>query len=481
MISFEIKMAVPIFKDVSALSQGSNTNRSRYEQLVLKFEAKYGKKPAFVARAPGRVNIIGEHIDYCGYGVLPMAIEQDVAIACSPNDTSTLTFSNVEPSYPDYSCPAADFTIGKEAKPQWYHYLLCGHKGILEEAHLANPRGMDMLVDGSIPPSSGLSSSSALVCCAALVTVYANALDLLEKKRLAELCAHAEHYIGTEGGGMDQATSFLAEPGKAMMIEFNPLRPSDVTLPAGTQFVISNCLVEANKAAFAAFNERVAECRLAARVIAKKSGLAGGWRKVRKLGELQAGLGQPLTTMLEVVREHLHEVPYTREEVCQILEITPEELEKDSLNAMTKDMQSFKLRMRATHVFGEAARVFAFKEKANAAAESGDPSVAQQLGQLMNESHHSCSQLYECSCGELDRLVQLCVGAGALGSRLTGAGWGGCAVSLVAEGNVEEFIARVAQQYYENDPARCGKIATSLFATRPGPGAAICDLSVGGK
>ena len=472
-------MSVPVFPDLPALSQGSNTNRSRYEQLVLNFEAKYGRKPAFVARAPGRVNIIGEHIDYCGYGVLPMAIEQDVAIACALSDTPTIRFSNVEPSFPDYSCPAKDFAIGKETKPQWYLYLLCGHKGILEEARLENPRGMDLLVDGSIPPSSGLSSSSALVCCAALVTVYANKLDdLLDKKRLAELCAHAEHYIGTEGGGMDQAISFLAEPGKAKMIEFNPIRPSNVCLPAGTQFVISNCLVEANKAAFAAFNERVTECRLAAQVISKKSGLTGGWKKVRTLRALQDGLGQPLTAMLGVVEQHLHQHPYTREEVCQILEVTSEELEKESLNVVAKDMQSFKLHMRATHVFGEAGRVFAFKDKANcvAAGESGDLPVAVELGQLMNESHYSCSKLYECSCEELDRLVQLCVEGGALGSRLTGAGWGGCAVSLVAEGNVEGFISKVSREYYESDPTRRGKLATSLFATRPGPGAAICDL-----
>eukprot|EP00731_Ephydatia_muelleri_P001587 Em0001g1587a len=202
-----------------------------------------------------------------------------MAIACALSDTANIRFSNVEPSLPDYSCPAMDFAIEKETELQWYLYLLCRHKGILEEACLKNPRGMDLLVDGSIPPSSGLSSSSALVCCAALVTVYANKLDdLLDKKRLAELCAHAEHYIGTEGGGMDQAISFLAEPGKAKMIEFNPIRPSNVSLPVGTQFVISNCLIKTNKVAFAVFNERVMECHLAAQVISKKSGQVGSWK-----------------------------------------------------------------------------------------------------------------------------------------------------------------------------------------------------------
>ena len=130
---------------------------------------------------------------------------------------------------------------------------------------------MDLLVDGSIPPSSGLSSSSMLVCCVALVTVYANKLD---KKRLVELHVHTKHYIG-----MDQAISFLTEPGKAKMIEFNPIHLSNVSLPVGTQFVISNCLIKVNKVAFTAFNERVMECHLAAQVISKESGLAGSWEK----------------------------------------------------------------------------------------------------------------------------------------------------------------------------------------------------------
>ena len=226
-----------------------------------------------MARAPGLVNIIGEHMDYCGYVVLPMAIEQDVAIACALIDTQNIRLSNVEPSPQITRVLPWTLPLGRK--------LNCSgisiHKWILEEACLKNPRGMDLLVDGSIPPSSGLSSSSTRV---SLVTVYANKLDdLLDRKRLAELCAYTKHYIGTEGRGMDQAISFLAEPGKAKMFEFNPIRPSNVSLPVGTQFVISNCHVKANKVAFTAFNERVMECHLAAQVISKKSGLAGSWEK----------------------------------------------------------------------------------------------------------------------------------------------------------------------------------------------------------
>ena len=168
---------------------------------------------------------------------------------------------------------------------------------------------------------------------------------------MAITCAHTEHYIGTNCWGMNQAISFLAKPGKAKMIEFNPIRPANVCLPAGTRFVISSCHFEATKAAFAMFNQRVMECRLAAQVISAKSGLVGDSKKVHMLPTLQDGIGQPLTVMLGVVEHHLHQHPYTREEVCQILEVPSEELEKESLNVVAKGMQSFKLHMRATHIW----------------------------------------------------------------------------------------------------------------------------------
>ena len=90
-------MAAPaFFSSISDLAQGSSSNERRYSNLVQQFQSKYGKPPQFLARAPGRVNLIGEHIDYCGYGVLPMAIEQDVAIACCPTDTGTIELANVD-------------------------------------------------------------------------------------------------------------------------------------------------------------------------------------------------------------------------------------------------------------------------------------------------------------------------------------------------------------------------------------------------
>ena len=472
----------PTFYSLEDFSQGSEQNLQRYESLVVAFEERYGRKPDFLARAPGRVNIIGEHIDYSGYAVLPMAVEQDVAVACSLNDQRLLRLANTREEYSQHSQSTRE--SASISGHDWFNYFLCGYKGIVDDLGVGEPMGMDVVVDGNVPPSAGLSSSSALVCCAALSTAYANRIEMPTKQELAELCAKCERYIGTEGGGMDQAISFLGEQNKAMLIEFNPLQPSEVHLPSETTFVIANTLVQANKVAFASFNIRVVECRLAAMVMAKAKDL--DWENTRKLLQLQKSLSLSLDQMPEVVSSCLHKKPYTREEVCSLLEISDEKLKAEFLNKMTQDLQSFELYKRSLHVFSEAARVYKFREIANSkesthetnarsddASYSGEESTAVKLGELMDESHASCSGLYECSCPELDTLVSVCKSSGALGARLTGAGWGGCTVSLVRSKELESFLKGVRAGFYKDiaDDTR------ALFATSPGPGAALCELT----
>ncbi|XP_053321119.1 N-acetylgalactosamine kinase [Spea bombifrons] len=429
------------------------------------FTSKYGCEPSFYARAPGRVNLIGEHIDYCGYAVLPMAIEQDILAAVKPTDFDVVHLSNTNPSYLDFSVSFENIQIDK-TKPLWHNYFLCGLKGIQDHFHLTSLTGMNCLLDGSIPPSSGLSSSSALVCCAGLVTLTANGMTL-SKVELAETCARCERYIGTEGGGMDQSISFLAEEGTAKLIEFSPLRATDVRLPAGAVFVIANSCVEMNKAATAHFNIRVVECRLATKILAKSKGLA--WRDLMKLGDLQEKLGVTLEDMLAVVDEVLHPEPYTREEVCEFLGISLDELRATVLSQNTQEVSTFKLYQRAKHVYSEAARVLDFKK----VCDEAPANALQLLGDLMNQSHLSCKDMYECSCPQLDQLVDICLKSGAVGSRLTGAGWGGCTVSMVPVQKLDHFLSSVQDSFYNTDDQRSLLKEKSLFATKPGCGAMV--------
>ncbi|KAF0040974.1 hypothetical protein F2P81_006872 [Scophthalmus maximus] len=393
------------------------TANERLQNLKNTFERKYGESPLFYACAPGRVNLIGEHIDYCGYSVLPMAIEQNILTAVSVNVSGTIQLANMNPQYKDFTVPCSeDIDIDRD-NPKWFYYFLCGVKGI--------------------------------------------------QVALAEICAKCERYIGTEGGGMDQSISFLAERGTAKLIEFQPLRATDVKLPDGAVFVISNCCVEMNKAASSHFNIRVVECRIATKMLAQARGL--NLSRLLKLAEVQKELDASLEEMLALVDEVLHPDPYSREEICKMLHITSEQFSTELLSANTQHMTHFKLHQRAKHVYGEAARVLQFKT----VCDSKPAESIQLLGDLMNQSHASCRDLYECSCPELDQLVGICLKSGAVGSRLTGAGWGGCAVSMVPIEKEESFLQAVREAYYLPDPRRAAMEKQSLFVSKPGGGAAV--------
>eukprot|EP00071_Canis_lupus_P035131 XP_022268688.1 N-acetylgalactosamine kinase isoform X3 [Canis lupus familiaris] len=386
----------------------------RFLKLKEMFNSKFGSIPKFYVRAPGRVNIIGEHIDYCGYSVLPMAIEQDMLIAVEPVKTQTLQLANTNPLYTDFSTSANNIQIDK-TKPLWHNYFLCGFKGIQEHFGLSSLTGMNCLVDGNIPPSSGLSSSSALVCCAGLVTLTVLGMNL-SKVELAEICAKSERYIGTEGGGMDQSISFLAEEGT---------------------------------------------------LLAKYRGLQ--WDKVLRLEEVQAKLGVSLEEMLQITEDTLHPEPYSPEEVCRCLGISLQELRTQILSPNTQDVLTFKLYQRAKHVYSEAARVLQFKK----ICEEAPDNMVQLLGELMNQSHASCRDMYECSCPEVDQLVDICRKFGAQGSRLTGAGWGGCTVSIVPADKLPSFLTNVHEAYYQRSDQDFTFEKQSLFATKPGGGALV--------
>ncbi|KAH3717866.1 N-acetylgalactosamine kinase-like [Dreissena polymorpha] len=439
-------------------------SKERFSLIKEQFVKKFGCEPIFFARAPGRVNLIGEHIDYCGYGVLPMAVEQDIVIAVATQDNGKLNLSNVDSQYVDFECDVAKYEINS-SNPVWYNYFLCGFRGMSEMLGLTEPTGMQCMVHGLVPCNAGLSSSSALVCCAALATMQANGQQR-SKKEIADMCASCERYIGTQGGGMDQAISFMAQMGTAKKIDFNPLREESVMLPSDVVFVVSNCCVEKNKAASSDFNTRVVECRLASQIIAKVKNL--DWRQFKRFADLQRALGASLSEMVAIVGSVLHEGAYMKSEVCEVLGVSQEELAQTSLSANTLQVSEFQLRKRALHVYSEAGRVERFQEVCNTAP----PGASGILGSLMNDSHTSCSVMYECSCTELDDLVKICVEAGAIGSRLTGAGWGGCAISMVPSSVMESFLAAVVEKYYQARGLG-PRVGEALFATQPGSGAAV--------
>ncbi|CAI4224275.1 unnamed protein product [Auanema sp. JU1783] len=390
------------------------------EQFIETFQKTFGKKPIYHVRCPGRVNIIGEHIDYNDYSVLPMAIKASTFVLVAPSQESRIRIYNVDPTYPSFELSLPSDWNGCNA-PKWHDYALCGWKAVLTFLK-EEPRGFDLLVTGSIPSSSGLSSSSSLVCSVALATLYIHtkqSFERISRSNFADLCAHAEHLIGTQGGGMDQAAEILSLEGRALKINFNPLSSEPVFLPSDAKFVVLHSGQTMNKAASSEFNQRVAECRLAGKLLLKQNDKE--WPKVGivNLRKVQEMLGCDLSSMISLAEELPEEI--TREKLDELLGT---EAVLSCLTSNTIHLTKFKIRARARHVYSEASRVATF-------ASVCQKNDIAQMGKLMTESHESCRKDYECSCPALDNVVQSCLSAGALGARLTGAGWGGCVVALV--------------------------------------------------
>lgn len=227
---------------------------------------------------------------------------------------------------------------------------MCGVKGILETLKGDHkPAGMNIVVSGNIPPASGLSSSSALVSSATLATAHVNQIPL-NRKILASISASCERYIGTQGGGMDQAIAYLAKDGCAQYIEFYPnLKATPINLPKEACFVVANSLAKSNKAASSDFNQRVVECRIGCRLLAKKLDLAN-WKDLVRYAQLQSVLKCDLSHLEKLILSLLTQDVYTREDIIKLLGVSGEEFETEFLTPNTRKLMEFKLRPRALHV-----------------------------------------------------------------------------------------------------------------------------------
>ncbi|XP_005186927.1 N-acetylgalactosamine kinase [Musca domestica] len=470
----------------------------RLHELQTFYRNEYGSEPKVYVRVPGRVNLIGEHVDYCGYPVLPMAIDQCILLAVGYTEANTqLELRNMEKEkYEDFSTDLSKLQIIHKASspPPWYNYYLCGVKGILETLTDNEIRyGMTVAISGNIPPASGVSSSSALVSSAVLATGYVHHATL-NRKTLASISAACERYIGTQGGGMDQAIAYLAKEGCAQFIEFYPsLNATPLRLPEGACFVVANSLAEMNKAATSDFNERVVECRLGCRLIALNKNF-NNWKDMQVFAKLQAALACDLAQLERYALEFVSQDIYKRSELCEVFGVTNEEFERDFLTENTRNMQQFKLKQRTLHVIQESLRVLEFHEicekyssnslhsngmHVNGNGDMSFESTVSRLSQLMRQSHESLKTLYECSHPNLDKLVEISHQLG-IGARLTGAGWGGCIVALCdSVESSNSYIEALKDKYYSKlstEKLQFDNFDNVVFATCPRNGAELLTL-----
>ncbi|KZP00589.1 Galactokinase [Calocera viscosa TUFC12733] len=508
-------LPIPIFTSLHEIYGDANaalSQATRWNALLEHYQTVFGAKATHVARAPGRVNLIGEHIDYALFGVLPTAVEPDILIALSlsPSPGGHITAENQDERYERQSFAATrsggKWEVGIDTSElRWESYVKAGYYGVLNrylDTDAAAPKSINMLVTGSVPAGSGLSSSAAMVVASTLSFLVMNgALDRVTKGELVRLAMENEKRVGVNSGGMDQAASVISTPSAALYITFHPrLHSSPVQIPSthpGAVFVITNSLVVSDKALSAKvnYNLRVVETLVAARVLARGLGVSVGEGEKVTLREVVgrwAGEGEGEDIGPERLETALHMLLGETERIFDRAEegITHGEMVKASglaeeafhelyLSWVEVEATRFRLYARTKHVLSEALRVLQFRRVClshstpTSTPQVHGEEVLRDLGRLMNESQESCSKLFQCSCRELDELTKLAREAGAYGSRLTGAGWGGCAVSLVAEPDVPAFIERISKSFAPYRKLSKEQLKEAVFATKPSSGAGV--------
>ena len=378
-------------------------------RVAAEFQSHYGRPPRWIAAAPGRVNVIGEHIDYNDGFVLPMAIERYAIMAAdvagTPGSVSIYDTQFKETAAIDVSGPVT------KGEPKWANYIrgvLAGFQGRGVEIP-----ALDVAFLSTVPLGGGLSSSAALeVCTATLVeAVTGKTIDPVEK---ALLCQKAEHdFAGVPCGIMDQFISALGREGHLLLLDCRTRKTELVPMDdSSVALLVINTNVK-HELSGGEYAERRAQCEEAARNLGVKS----------------------------------------------LRDVTPEQLEAG------KTKMSETVFRRARHVIGEILRTVR-------AAEGIRQSDWAAAGQLMSASHAALRDDYEVSCAELDAVVGIAeaigLEGGVYGCRMTGGGFGGCCVALVKADCAAAIAAKIASDY----KVRTG-IAATLFASRPASGATI--------
>ena len=361
--------------------------------LLAGFQTHFGPAPTTLARAPGRVNLIGEHTDYNGGFVLPCAIDFHTLVAARPRSDGQVRVVALDLGGATDSF-RANATIVHSRTAPWSNYV----RGVVRELQLADlaPQGADIAITGNVPRGAGLSSSAALEVALLQAWRHQQGLHTLDATRVAQLAQRAENdFVGCHCGIMDQLISARGQAGHALLLDCRSLQAQPVPLPAGMAVMIVHSQVRRGLVD-SAYNERRAQCETAARHFA-----VAALRDV-PLAQLQPG-------------------------------------------AAGLDPLAWR---RARHVVTENDRT----EAAARALAAGDLAA---MGRLMAESHVSMRDDFAITVPAIDQLVdilQQAIGP-AGGARMTGGGFGGCVVALLPQQQVAAARDAVARQYRAPDGA----------------------------
>ncbi|MGC1340829.1 MAG: galactokinase [Candidatus Binataceae bacterium] len=444
--------------------------------LARELRALGGADSRIVAvRAPGRVNLIGEHTDYSGLPVLPAAIDRSTIIVAATSSAHEIVVRNRVPAFASRRFQV-EKAIPAYRAGDWANYVKAGVQGVIDHfgsrgVSEAKLRGATMIVDGRVPVAAGLSSSSALTVAAALAFMTLNRLEL-GPLECAAMVARSEWYVGTRGGGMDQAPSLMGRRDHALFIEFNPLRVRAIKMPSGAALVVADSCEIADKSGGVRteYNRRVVECSLAARIIARQMKLDG----VRTLGGVVSAIANWRAADLIAILEAAAPPRLAPDlaDAAHILGVARDALADDLLGGGAPGIKldpsaPLEILRRARHVLSETERVI----RAAAILEAGELDA---MGALMDASHASLAGDFDCSTPRLDRIVAAARKGGALGARLTGAGFGGSIVALSRAADVERIFASIDREYYAPLGIEPGGKRAVLH---PGAGASTIEIA----
>ena len=403
------------------------SQKVRYTSALDKFWDEYGPGPTVIFRAPGRVNLIGGHTDYNHGYVLPVALDRDIILIARPRPDHLVRLSNAEPEFPAETFQMSD-NIPFSESYRWSNYFR-GAAQMVARTTTNSGVGMDCLVVGEapfgVPRGSGLSSSSALTVAAAIALAHFADLKL-EPNEFVRFCSDAEWYVGTRGGIMDQFISLYARRNHALFLDCRPCQngtytTNHVPLPDNYEIIIAETGVR-HENARGEYNKRVAACRSGVGLLNTNWPLA---THLRDFENIEWGLLEPYLPEEITVRDALAHS-------CQIGDIPG--LEPDD-----------KLRIQANcrHVWHENQRV----RLAYQALNHGNITEA---GRLVSLAHASARDNYNISFPEMELLILAARSiAGVMGGRITGAGWGGCAVFLVQKQSVPTLQRTLQERFFQ--------------------------------
>ena len=456
----------------------SMEQKERYVNVLSGFIKRYGDKKVIITSAPGRVNLMGRHIDHRGGGINVMAVDRDTVFIVSPREDDTVNISNTDDTYPDRSFEISSLMLDKgydkwldyladpdvvkalsESRGDWSNYVKSASARVQFDNDL-KLCGMDMMADGNIPVAAGLSSSSSIVVAVMEAITALNCMNYTDNE-FVNLCGEGEWFVGSRGGAGDHAAMKCAKAGSIIHLGFKPFRRGETARFSDKYAVIvADSMIKAKKSEGSKdkFNAKVAAYEVSFMILKRLfPGLE--LKEFRDLADIR---------------------PYSK--IYQILKSLPETMTRSGLKALLPEYSDELERLFKTHTHPmvydlRAVTLYGISEcvRAEQFMKLLDDGDYGRIGEMMKTSHNgdrigeydvSDAYLetliennadislqygaYGCSTEQIDYLCDtLNMTDGVLGSEIVGAGLGGCVIALVEKDKATRIIEAINSEYYD--------------------------------